>query len=70
MAIELLDVHKQWAKIKAGFRGGEFFKSPVPRQTHRFSDCANPMYKEGMGMNMPNSTSAFGGKTFSSRNKG
>lgn len=65
--IELYDMKKTWAKIRSGFTGGKMFRSPVPRQTHRFADGIDPLVKQSQYQNMPNSTSAFNGKTFSQR---
>lgn len=71
MAIPLLDVKAQWAKIAAGFKGGKLFRNPPKRPSHPYADGFDAQAREaaqydvGMGMQK----SVFGGKSFSQRSK-
>lgn len=59
MAIEMLDVKKNWGKIKAAFKTGPFFKT-IPAQPNRhFVQGVEPMTHQAMGV------SPFNGKGFS-----
>lgn len=69
MAIELLDLKKQWAKIKSGFSGGNMFRNPVPPQRHRFVDGRAPTARESAEMNSSTPKSAFTGQTYNNRKK-
>lgn len=57
--IELLNPQKNWAKIRAGFKGGDWYKNPQGSGSFNFqaaptmSPDANPVLQ-----------SAFGGKNF------
>jgi len=68
--IELLDVKKQWSRIKAGFSGGVQFKGTAGQASHRFVDGINPAVKAVQ--HVPENCcmkSVFGGKSFGSRKK-
>lgn len=38
MAIELLDLRKNWAKVRAAFRVGDLFRNPPKPKHHPFKD--------------------------------
>lgn len=66
--IELLSVQKNWAKVKAGFKGVTFFKSPVSKGSMSFTSGYKPEGMAAIKQSMGSvSGSAFTGKTFSSR---
>lgn len=70
--IEMLDMKKQWAKIKAGFQDGPFFRRPDwnPHPSS-FKDGPGPMARQAQQSTMtPNNASAFSGKTFSQKHGG
>lgn len=68
MAIELLDLRKQWAKIKAGFSGGPFNRLPARGPNPKgYKDGVSPMTREVQQSNMSVKGSVFTGKTFSNR---
>lgn len=67
MAIELLDMARTWAKIKAGFGGGNMFKSVPPQPARRFVNGRDPMTEEAQYTTSNQIASAFGGKTYSQR---
>lgn len=67
--IELLDVKKQWSRIKAGFSSGVQFKTPAGQPSHRFVDGIDPSVKATQQMPESSAKSVFGGKSFSSRKK-
>jgi hypothetical protein len=65
--IELLDMNKAWAKVKAGLSGGKFWKQPAhgPNPS-RYEDGIDPKTQQAMQFSGKIS-SAFTGKTFSNR---
>lgn len=70
MAIELLDNNTVWSKIKAGFRGGVQWMSPArAKNPTGYKDGIDPLATRAVMDNKGpmKGTSAFGGKTFSSR---
>ena len=67
MAIELLDLKKNWAKIKAGFGGGKLFRNPPPIQRHPYADGREALAEQAQGVAGQPKSSAFTGKTFSQR---
>lgn len=67
MAIELLDENKTWGKIKAGFKGGPFYRRPSPKQTFSYSSGVEEVTRRAQNTSGATPKSAFGGRTFSSR---
>lgn len=66
--IELLSVQKNWAKVKAGFKGMSFFKSPVPKGSMKFTSGYKSEAMAAINQSMGSASgNAFTGKTFSSR---
>lgn len=68
MAIELLDLKKQWGKIKAGWNSSNrLYQNPPAPQSHPFAEGRDPLVDAAeltMGQKI---ASAFTGKTFSQR---
>lgn len=68
MAIQLLDLNSAWAKIKAGFKGGPFFKSPgINPNPTMFKDGVDSAARQVQQATATPKGSVFGGKTFSGR---
>jgi len=67
--IELLDLPKQWARIKAGMRGGNLFKNPPARPHHPFVNGREGITEQAQGTAGSPKGSVFGGKTYSQRKK-
>ena len=67
MAIELLDIRKQWAKIKGGFGNGRLYRNPNPPQHRTYVNGVDSMAMEAQGIGASPKGSVFGGKTFSQR---
>lgn len=67
MAIELYDMGKTWAKIKAGLKGGPFYRKPSPKQTFSYSSGVEEVTKRAMYTDGQTPKSAFGGKTYNER---
>jgi len=67
MAIELLDLKKNWGKIKGAFGMGPLFKRPAGQPQHTFVNGVNPTASAAQGIAGSPKGSVFGGKTFSNR---
>lgn len=67
MAIELLDLRKNWAKIKAGFGGGNLFRNPPKQPHHPYANGPiQDVQNQAQGI-AAQPSNAFTGKTFSAR---
>lgn len=69
MAIELLDVRKQWGRVKAAFSNPRLFQNPPPKPSHPYANGIDPMAAEAQMTASPVKGSVFTGKSFSQRSK-
>lgn len=68
MAIELLDVAAQWAKLKGKWNSSNrLFRNPPPIQRHPYAEGRDPLVDQAQMTAGQKIASAFTGKTFSQR---
>jgi len=67
MAIELLDLNKQWAKVRAALKGGKMWRSPSRTSSHPYTEGYDASTQVAQQTNSSSKMSVFGGKTFSQR---
>lgn len=66
--IEMLDMKKQWSKVKAGFMGGPFYKMPAHGPNPKTCvDGPGAMTRQAQQVESMPKGSVFGGKTFSQK---
>lgn len=66
--IELLDVKKQWGKLKAGWNSSNrLFRNPPAQPKHPYANGIDPMTEQGRYGMSSAKASVFTGKTFSQR---
>lgn len=61
MAIPMLDTKSVWAKIKAGWSGGNKFRTVAPQPKHTFVDGLAPGVKDMLTNNSSPQLPTFGG---------
>lgn len=67
MSIELLNVDKNWAKVKAGFRGDTGFNRSAGTPKLTFTNGVDASAQKLALENSNKGSSPFTGKTFSAR---